>query len=116
MNNIAQEETGRIYEYVPCEKIAEIVNSSHEWPYEAVTNGGTVVTYNGRPAILMLDLSEIDPEYINEIVARARAMKSFERIRRIAESRGWMTDEEIEEEIAAARQERRETYNCESSN
>jgi len=44
----------------------------------------------------------------DEILIRVRAMEALRQMRAYAESKGWMSDEEIEAEIAAARRERHE--------
>ena len=67
-----------------------------------------VLTDNGRPVILMLDISCNEPEDIVDAVIRSRAIKAFENMRAMAEKRGWMTEEEIEAEIEAFRREKRE--------
>ena len=76
--------------------------------YENVrSNGEAVITNEGKPMLLMLDISNVDYEAIIRAVRQAKVTAVFESMRNIAAENGYMTDEEIEAEIAAARQERR---------
>ena len=43
----------------------------------------------------------------DEILIRVRAMEALRQMRAYAESKGWMSDEEIEAKIAVARRERK---------
>ena len=79
-------------------------------------NGEAVLTENGRPVVLMLDISDDNPDYIIDAVYQARGQKAIEEMRAMAEAHGWMTDEEIEAEIAAYRREKREREQRESRN
>ena len=83
--------------------------------YEDVRSNGSVVITNGdRPEFLMLDIGNNDYETFIDAISRARAFANLESMREIAAQNGYMTDEEIEAEIQAARQERRnrEGRNC----
>ncbi len=72
------------------------------------SNGEAIITNNGKPAVLMLNISEDDFEPMLQAVRQAKAMIAFNSMRRKAADAGFMTDEEIESEISAARKERRE--------
>jgi PHD/YefM family antitoxin component YafN of YafNO toxin-antitoxin module len=74
-------------------------------------NGEVVITNNGKPSALMLDISGGDFESFIRAVRQARAMIAFNNMRRVAAENGYMTEEEIEAEIAAARAERRQKAN-----
>ena len=69
--------------------------------------GEAVITNNGKPTVLMLDISEDNFEEVLRAVRQARAMIAFNTMRKIAEDNGFMSEEEIEAEIQAAREERR---------
>ncbi len=71
-------------------------------------NGEAIITNNGKPSVLMLNISEDNFELMLRAIRQAKAMIAFNSMRAAAAANGYMTDEEIEEEIAAARKERRE--------
>ena len=70
-------------------------------------SGEAVITNNGKPTVLMLDITEDNFELVLRAVRQAKAMIAFNAMRNIAAENGYMTDEEIEEEIQASRNERR---------
>ena len=70
-------------------------------------NGEAVITNNGKPTVLMLDISENNFEEIIRAVRQAKAMIAFNSMRTIAARNGYMTESEIEAEIASSRAERR---------
>ncbi len=66
-------------------------------------DGEVVITNNGKPTALMLDITDGSFEETLKAVRQARAMIAFNSMRAKAAERGYMSDEEIEAEIAAAR-------------
>lgn len=70
-------------------------------------NGEAVITNNGKPALLILDISDNDFEELLRAVRQAKAMIAFNSMRATAARNGYMTETEIEAEIASARAERR---------
>ena len=70
-------------------------------------NGEAVITNNGKPALLILDISDNDFEELLRAVRQAKAMIAFNSMRATAAQNGYMTETEIEAEIASARAERR---------
>lgn len=66
-------------------------------------NGEAIITNNGKPAALMLDISEDNFEITLQAVRQAKAMIAFNNMRSRAAAEGFMSDEEIEAEITAAR-------------
>ena len=62
-----------------------------------------VITNNGKPSALMIDIPEGSFDDVVQAVRQAKAMIAFNNMRRKAASAGFMTDEEIEAEIQAAR-------------
>lgn len=67
--------------------------------------GEVVITNNGKPSALMIDIPEGSFDDIVQAVRQAKAMIAFNNMRRKAAMSGFMTDEEIEAEINAARTE-----------
>lgn len=66
-------------------------------------NGQAVITNNGKPKAILLDVSEDNYEEMLKAITQAKAMIAFNSMRRKSAKIGFMSDEEIEEEIAAAR-------------
>jgi prevent-host-death family protein len=66
-----------------------------------------VITNNGRPTALLLDIPEGGFEETLSSIRQARAMRDFTRIREEAAERGFLSDQEIEAEIQAYRREKR---------
>ncbi len=74
--------------------------------WESLSAGGEVViTNNGKPSALMIDIPEGSFDEIVQAVRQAKAMIAFNNMRKKAAMSGFMTDEEIEAEIRAARNE-----------
>ncbi len=67
-------------------------------------DGEVVITNNGKPTALMFDIADGSLEETLRAVRQAKAMIAFNSMRARAASRGFLSDEEIEAEIAAARQ------------
>jgi len=70
-------------------------------------DGEVVITNNGKPSALMLDISDGNFEETLQAVNQARAMIAISNMRKKAAAAGLdkMTMEEIDAEIAAARRE-----------
>lgn len=74
--------------------------------WENLTDDGEVViTNNGKPTAIMIDISDGNFEETLKAVRQAKAMIAFNMMRKKAADRGFMSDEEIEAEINAARSE-----------
>lgn len=67
-----------------------------------------VLTVNGSPAALMIPCDEEHLEQLLSLVRSIRAMQAMDEMRRIAGTNGYMSDEEIEAEIKAARDEKKQ--------
>lgn len=67
-------------------------------------DGEAVITNNGRPKALLLDIADGDFEETLKAVRQAKAAIAFNSMRGKAADKGYMSDEEIEAEITAARQ------------
>lgn len=68
-------------------------------------NGEVVITNNGKPAALMLPINENDFEETLKAIRQARAMMAFNNMRAQAAAQGFLSEAEMEAEIAAARRE-----------
>ena len=68
-------------------------------------SGEIVVTNNGKPIALMLNIADGEFDELFQAIRQAKAMLSINRMRTIAAESGYMSDEDIEAEIRAARQE-----------
>ena len=64
-----------------------------------------VITNNGKPSALLLDIGDGDLEETLKAVRQAKTMMAFNSMRGKAAAKGYLSEEEIEAEIAAARQE-----------
>lgn len=74
--------------------------------WDNLSSGGEVViTNNGKPSALMIDIPDGSFDEIVQAVRQAKAMIAFNSMRRKAAANGFMTEEEIEAEISAARNE-----------
>ena len=69
------------------------------------TGGEVVITNNGKPSALMINIPEGSFDEIVQAVRQAKAMIAFNNMRNKAAMSGFMSDEEIEAEINAARNE-----------
>ena len=68
------------------------------------TDGEVVITNNGKPTAIMIDISDGSFEETLRAVRQAKAVIAFNSMRTKAASKGFMSEEEIEAEIEAARQ------------
>jgi len=71
------------------------------------SDDAVVITNNGKPTALMLNIADGGLEQTLRAVRQAKAMMAFNSMRKKAAARGFMTEEEIEAEIAAYRAEKR---------
>ena len=67
-----------------------------------------IITNNGKPMALLLNIPEGGFEETLENVRQAKLMRDFSRMREEAAERGFLSNEEIEAEILAYRREKRE--------
>lgn len=66
-------------------------------------HGEVVITNNGKPSALMINIADGSFEETVKAVRQAKAMIAFNAMRTRASEAGFMSDEEIEAEIQAAR-------------
>jgi len=69
-------------------------------------DGEVIITNNGKPTALMLNISETNFDEVVRAVRQAKAMIAFNSMRDKAAKNGYMSDEEIEVEISAYRREK----------
>lgn len=79
-------------------------------------NGEAVITNNGKPSMLMMDISGIDYDVTLKAIRQAKAMIAMNNMRLAAAEKGYMTEAEINAEIASARRERHEKADHAGSN
>jgi len=76
--------------------------------FESLESGKeAVITNNGKPTALMIDISNRDLESCLQAVRQAKAMLAFNKMREIASRAGYMSEQEIEQEIADHRLEKK---------
>ena len=68
-------------------------------------DGKMVITNNGKPTALLLDISSEDLEETLLALRQVKSMQLFNLMRAEAEKLGFLSEEEIEEEVQAARTE-----------
>ncbi|MDD7542277.1 MAG: hypothetical protein SPK50_08115 [Mobiluncus porci] len=83
----------------------ELRNTPKELWKDLEDDGMAVITKNGKPAALMFKVDGRTLEETAWAVRQVRFNETLRKMRARAESMGFMTDEEIEAEIAAAREE-----------
>lgn len=66
-------------------------------------DGEVVITNNGKPTALLLDIADGSFEETLKAIRQAKAMIAFNSMRTKAAAKGYMSDADIEAEIAAAR-------------
>lgn len=87
--------------------IRELRNDS-KMVWDTIAQGKEVViTNNGKPSALMINISEDNFEEIIKMISQIKAMNAFKNMREHAAKKGFLSDEEIEAEIQAARKERK---------
>ena len=70
-------------------------------------DGKMVITNNGRPTAIMINIANQDFEAVLDSINQAEFMRSVSSMRAVATVNGYMTEEEIETEIQASRSERK---------
>ena len=66
-------------------------------------DGEVVITNNGKPTAIMVDIADGDLEEVLKAVRQAKAMIAFNSMKTKAMKKGYMSDDEIESEINKAR-------------
>lgn len=70
-------------------------------------DGEVIITNNGKPSVLMLDISENNFDEVVRAIRQAKAMIAFNSMRAVAAANGYMTESEIDAEIKCTRTERK---------
>lgn len=70
--------------------------------------GEAIVTNNGKPTLLLVDVAGEDLEELIASFHQARAMRVLNRVRQTAEENGYMTEAEINAIVKTYRREKRE--------
>lgn len=74
--------------------------------WNEISRGGEVIiTNNGRPKAIMIDIPDGAFDEVVQSVRQAKAMIAFNNMRLTAARNGYMSEDEIEAEINAARNE-----------
>ena len=68
-------------------------------------DGEVVITNNGKPTAILFDIADGDFEETVRAVRQTKAMMAFNAMRARSASSGFLSEEEIEAEISAARAE-----------
>jgi len=68
-------------------------------------DGKMVLTNNGKPTALMINIANQDFESILDSINQAEFMRAVNNMRMTAAANGYMTEDEIEAEIRASRAE-----------
>ena len=71
-----------------------------------IQNGEAVITNNGKPSMLMINISEDNFDEILRAVRQARAMIAFNSMKMIAAKNNHMSEDEINAEIEKYRSEK----------
>ena len=82
------------------------LQKAHKSLWDSLSSGNDVIiTNNGKPSALMLDISNGNFEETIRAIKQAQAMIAVNNMRKKAAAAGYMTDDEINAEIQAAREE-----------
>ncbi|MDR1001181.1 MAG: prevent-host-death protein [Clostridiales bacterium] len=68
-------------------------------------NGEIVITNNGKPTALMLNIQDGELDELCAAIRQVKAIRSINNMRLVAAENDYMSDEEIEAEIQAYREE-----------
>lgn len=66
-------------------------------------NGEAVITINGKPSAMLIEIPDGQFDETVRGIRQARAMQAFNYMRGEARKNGYMSEEEIEKEISALR-------------
>lgn len=83
--------------------VRDLRNDSKSIQENLKGNGEAIITNNGKPSALLLDIFEDNFEVMLQAVRQAKAMIAFNNMRSRSLANGFMSEEEIEAEIDAAR-------------
>ena len=89
-----------LYEFLYCKWF-----NKKSWKYfeNLSADGEAIITNNGKPAAILLGIADGNFEETIEAIRQTKAIIAFNSMRNKAAVEDYMSDEEIEKEIAAAR-------------
>lgn len=85
--------------------IRDLRNAKKEVWDNLENEGELIVLNNGRPRAIIFGVNNDNVDIMIKAVRQAKAMISFNNMRKRAADRGYMSDEEINKEIIDARKE-----------
>ena len=91
--------------------VREFRSSSRNIWQKLSEKGKMVITNNGKPTALLLDISKDDLEETILTLKQVKAIKLFNQMRSEAGQRGFLSEKEINSEIQAARLELKKKKN-----
>ncbi len=87
--------------------VRDFRNMSKEIWGNLARNGEAVITNNGKPTALMIDISEDNFDEMLKAVRQAKAMVAFNKMRMDSSKEGFMSEEDINAEINEYRKEKK---------
>ena len=87
--------------------VRDFRNSSRDIWDKVRNDEDIVVTSNGKPTAILVNVSESNLEEVLSSIRQAKAMRAFNKMRQQAANRGYLTEDEINAEIQAYRTEKR---------
>jgi len=85
----------------------DLATSLKDTREKLVREGELTVMLNGRPMAIMVNVQDEDYEAVLRDIQQAKALRLLHNMRTEAQERGFLSDQEIDAEISAARQERK---------
>ena len=87
--------------------VRDFRNSSRDIWDKVRNDEEIVVTSNGKPTAILVNVSENNLQEVLDSIRQAKAMRAFNKMRQQAANCGYLTEDEINAEIQAYRSEKR---------
>ena len=87
--------------------VRDFRNISKEIWGNLARNGEAIITNNGIPTALIIDISEDNFDEMLKAVRQAKAMIAFNKMRMDSSKEGFMSEEDINAEISEYREEKK---------
>lgn len=87
--------------------VRDFRNISKEIWENLARNGEAIITNNGKPTALIIDISEDNFDEMLKAVRQAKAMIAFNKMRMDSSKEGFMSEEDINAEISEYREEKK---------
>ena len=87
--------------------VRDFRNISKEIWGNLARNGEAIITNNGKPTALMIDISEDNFDEILKAVSQAKAMITFNKMRMDSSKKGFISEEDINAEISEYREDKK---------